>query len=140
MPYSGFSSAIAMLLFKPVIDANRCVALFLMLRCVLFSQLSMFKGKLALELVKELRTLNEIATEYGVHPSVIAKWKKQLLEGIPLIFSKEIQENNKAEEYEELIAMLYQKIGQLEVELEWFKKKSVIVTNRKKGSYRVGIS
>ena len=95
-----------------------------------------FKGKLALELVKELRTLNEIATEYGVHPSVIAKWKKQLLEGIPLLFSQEIQENKKAKEYEELIAMLYQKIGQLEVELEWIKKKSVVVTNRKKGSYR----
>ena len=56
-----------------------------------------FKGKLALELAKELRTVNEIATEYGVHPSVIAKWKKQLLDGIPTIFSKEIQENNKTE-------------------------------------------
>ena len=76
-----------------------------------------FKGKLALELAKELRTVNEIATEYGVHPSVIAKWKKQLLDGIPTIFSKEIQENNKTEAYEELIARLYQKIGQLEVKL-----------------------
>ena len=99
-----------------------------------------FKGKLALELAKELRTVNEIATEYGVHPSVIAKWKKQLLEGIPLIFSQEIQENKKVKEYEELIAILYQKIGQLEVELEWIKKKSVIITNRKEGSYRGGTS
>ena len=41
---------------------------------------------------------------------------------IPTIFSKEIQENNKTEAYEELIARLYQKIGQLEVKLEWLKK------------------
>jgi putative transposase len=80
------------------------------------------KGKLALELAKELRTVNEIATEYGIHPSVLAKWKKQLLDGIPTIFSKEINENHKTEEYEELIAILYQKIGQLEVESEWLKK------------------
>ena len=99
-----------------------------------------FKGKLALEMIKELRTVNEIATEYGVHPSVIAKWKKQLLEGIPLIFSKEFQENNKTKEYEELIAMLYQKIGQLEVELEWLKKKSLVVSDRKKGACRSGTS
>jgi len=99
-----------------------------------------FKGKLALELAKELRTVNEIATEYGVHPSVIAKWKKQLLEGIPLIFSQEIHKNNKTKEYEELIAMLYQKIGQLEVELEWLKKKSFVVSDRKKGFCRVRTS
>ena len=99
-----------------------------------------FKGKLALELAKELRTVNEIATEYGVHPSVIAKWKKQLLEGIPLIFSQEIHQNNTTKDYEELIAMLYQKIGQLEVELEWLKKKAVVISDRKKGSCRVGTS
>jgi putative transposase len=101
---------------------------------------AVFKGKLALELAKELKPVNEIATEYGVHPSIIAKWKKQLLDGIPTIFSKESNENNKTEEYEELIARLYQKIGQLEVELEWLKKKSVMVSSRKKGSYRVGTS
>jgi len=99
-----------------------------------------FKGKLALESLKELRTLNEIATEYGVHPSVIGKWKKQLLDSIPLIFSQEIHQNNTTKEYEELIAMLYQKIGQLEVELEWLKKKSVIISDRKKGSCRFGTS
>jgi hypothetical protein len=54
--------------------------------------------------------------------SLPVKITGQLLDGIPTIFSKETQHNNKTEEYEELIAMLYQKIGQLEVELEWLKK------------------
>ena len=41
-----------------------------------------FKGKIALELVKGLRTVNEIATEHGVHFMMITKWKKQLLHAI----------------------------------------------------------
>ena len=39
-----------------------------------------FKRKVALELIKGQRTLNEIAGEYGVHPEQIAQWKRQLLE------------------------------------------------------------
>ena len=82
-----------------------------------------FKGKVALELAKELKTLNEVASEYGVHPGMITKWKKQMLEGIPGIFSKTTAENKQKEEHNNLIARLYQKIGQLEVELDWLKKK-----------------
>jgi len=42
-----------------------------------------FKAKVALELVKGLKTVNEVAAEYGVHPNMILKWKKQLLDGKP---------------------------------------------------------
>ena len=85
-----------------------------------------FKGKIALELVKGLRTVNEIASDYEVHPTMIMKWKKQLLEGIPEIFSNRQSQGKKDKQSEELISRLYQKIGQLEVELEWIKKKSAL--------------
>ncbi len=87
-----------------------------------------FKAKAALELVKGLRTVNEIASEHGLHPNLLTRWKKQLLEGLPEIFSSSTNVQRKEKEYEELIARLYQKIGQLEVELDWLKKKSSLLS------------
>ncbi len=84
-----------------------------------------FKARVALELVKGLRTVNEVSGDFGVHPNLITKWKKQLLEGLPGIFSGNGAKGGaRAKETESLIASLYQKIGQLEVEREWLKKKS----------------
>jgi putative transposase len=80
------------------------------------------KAKVALAAVKGDKTINEIAGEYGVHPTQIQQWKRQLLEELPNIFSK--KRANKAKETEELTAQLYQQIGQLKVELDWVKKKS----------------
>jgi len=46
-----------------------------------------FKAKVALEVVKGLKTINEIAADFGVHPNMLTKWKKQLLEGLPGLFA-----------------------------------------------------
>ncbi len=81
-----------------------------------------FKAKLALEVIKGNRTLNEIASEAQVHPNLLAQWKRQLLEGLPTVFSDKRVKDNK--EQEELTDQLYQQIGQLKVELDWLKKKS----------------
>lgn len=82
-----------------------------------------FKAGAALELVKGLKTVNEVAADFGVHPMMVAKWKKQLLEGLPGIFtSAKGSAVGRDRETEGLIASLYQKIGQLEVEREWLKK------------------
>ena len=80
-----------------------------------------FKAKLALEVVKGQRTLNEIASESGVHPTQLLQWKKQLLDNLPAVFAdKRAKEQKTQEEHE---AQLYQQIGQLKVELDWLKKK-----------------
>lgn len=84
-----------------------------------------FKAKVALEAIKGLKTVNELASEYGVHPTQIHQWKKQLLEELPGIFSSRRAQDQK--EQEDLTANLYQQIGQLKVELDWLKKKSGIV-------------
>jgi transposase-like protein len=81
-----------------------------------------FKAKVALEALKGLKTINEIASEVQVHPTQINLWKKQLAEEIPTIFAPSRGQKQKNEE--DLTASLYQQIGQLKVELDWVKKKS----------------
>jgi transposase len=80
-----------------------------------------FKCKVALEALKEDRSLNEIAKEYEVHPLQVCRWKKQLLEQAKGFFSdkrrKEKKENQNTEE------ALQRKVGQLTMENDWLKKK-----------------
>ncbi len=87
------------------------------------------KAKIALEAVKGDKTIREISSEYGVHSSQIMKWKKQLLEELPSIFSDKRAKTEK--EREDLEAELYRQIGQLKVELEWLKKKSILLSGGK---------
>lgn len=81
-----------------------------------------WKAKVALEAIKGQRTVQEIASHYEVHPTLVRHWKKQLLEGAAEIFSNGKRAAADAEE--ELKAELYQQIGKLQVEVDWLKKKS----------------
>ena len=81
-----------------------------------------FKVKVALDAIREQKTLNEISSEYGVHTTQITQWKKQVLDELPQIFARKGDERTRSEEA--LIASLYQEIGQLKVELDFLKKKS----------------
>ncbi len=80
-----------------------------------------FKGRVALEALKGLKTMSELASGYEVHPVQIAKWKKQLQSGVGEIFAR--RRERQEEDGAALRARLYQQIGQLQVELEWLKKK-----------------
>jgi len=81
-----------------------------------------FRAKVALEAVKAEKTLAELSIEFGVHPNQIGRWRKQLLETLPELFSGRRKKKDK--DTEELVAKLYRQIGQLKVELDWIKKKS----------------
>ena len=83
---------------------------------------SAFKAKVALEAVKREKTIAQLSSEYGVHPNLITKWRKQLLAQLPSVFSNKRQKEEK--DSEELQAELYKQIGQLKVEVDWLKKKS----------------
>lgn len=81
-----------------------------------------FKFKVALEAVKELKTINEIASAHEVHPSQVKNWKKQLLtEGHTLFGGDEASRRQKEAGVQE--RELYEQIGRLKMDLEWLKKK-----------------
>lgn len=81
-----------------------------------------YKAKVALDAVKGQKTITELATEYGVHPSQINNWKKQLLEELPGIFNGKHAHQEASHEAEK--DRLYQQIGKLQVEVDWLKKKT----------------
>lgn len=80
-----------------------------------------FKVKVVLEAFKGQRTINEISSQYGIHPNQVLQWKKQAVESLPEVFSP--RRVRAAAEEEALKEQLYQQIGQLKVELDWLKKK-----------------
>lgn len=81
-----------------------------------------FKFKVALEAAKELKTINEIASAYDVHPTQIKSWKKQLLTEGSIVFGQNAV--HQLREHETREVELYEQIGRLRMELEWLKKKS----------------
>jgi transposase len=85
-----------------------------------------FKSKVAIEAIKSHKTINELASEYDVHPTQIQSWKKQALDGCNALFSgkKEKTDSSIMEERDRL----YAQVGRLAVELEWLKKKTGHVT------------
>jgi putative transposase len=81
-----------------------------------------FKAQVALAAVKGDKTVNELASQYGVHPTLIHTWKKQLLAGADQVFSNGSKAATADAEAEK--AELFEQIGRLKMELEWLKKKS----------------
>ena len=83
------------------------------------------KAQIAIEILKEEKTISQIASEFGVHPNVLYRVKKQTLENLPKLFSDESKgEHNRQVEHECLINELYNEIGRLTTQLNWLKKKS----------------
>lgn len=82
------------------------------------------KAKIVLEVLREESTLNEIATNYGVSPQLISRWKVEFIENMPAVFDKkktEIEQMKKEHSVEK--EDLINQIGQLTVDLTWLKKK-----------------
>lgn len=80
------------------------------------------KARIAMEAIKGQKTIQEIASHYGVHPNQVTNWKRQAIQGVPELFAERRSRPDISEEA--LKAELYQQIGQLQVELDWLKKKS----------------
>ena len=81
-----------------------------------------FKAQVALAAIKGDRTVNELAGQFGVHPTLIHAWKKQLLAGAELAFTNGVKVD--AADAEASQAELFEQIGRLKMELEWVKKKA----------------
>ncbi len=82
-----------------------------------------FKAKVALEAVKGVKTIAEIAQKHKLHATQITLWKKQLLAGAEDVFLDGKTKTPQKNSDEPQTAELYEQIGRLNVQLEWLKKK-----------------
>ena len=78
-----------------------------------------FKARVAIEAIKERETLAELALKFDVHPNVISGWKQEFLKRSAAVFETADDEGAMKDEQEKL----YARIGKLEMEKEWLKKK-----------------
>jgi transposase-like protein len=87
-----------------------------------------FKCQLALEAAKGLKTINELASAHGVHPTQVSEWKRQLLEAGSTVFSRDGARPHREQQEREV--ELYEHIGRLKMDLEWLKKTTVVKLTR----------
>jgi len=81
---------------------------------------SEFKAKVGLEAIRGAKTINEISQAYGVHPTQVGLWKKEIVEQAKTLF--EVKRGPKPVAGHQEPEQLYSEIGKLKVELDWLKK------------------
>ncbi|NPV54897.1 MAG: transposase, partial [Firmicutes bacterium] len=82
-----------------------------------------FKAQIVLELLKEEKSVAQISSEHGIHPSQLHKWKRQAIEGLSQLFTDDKKAVDKVKsEYEAKLEELYAQIGRLTTQVNWFKK------------------
>ena len=82
------------------------------------------KAKVALEAIRGIKTVNEIGQEFGVHPTQVGLWKKELQAQASSLF--DARRGPKPADLSASPERLYSEIGRLKMELDWLKKKSGI--------------
>jgi transposase-like protein len=82
-----------------------------------------FKARVALEALKGIKTIQQIAKDFDVHPVQVSDWKKAMTEGATGIFGRGLEKAD-AEDFERQRDELHAKIGQLTVEVDFLRKKS----------------
>ena len=86
------------------------------------------KARIALDTIKGQKTIAELASEYGVHANQISIQKKQLLDAAPAAFRNGKDKDAEKKEVER--DHLYKKVGQLQIEVDWLKKRPAIWDER----------
>lgn len=82
---------------------------------------SKFKARVALDALREQNTIAQLASRHQIHASQVSKWKRCVTEGVESLFERDGVHVDRSNE--ELVDKLYRQIGQLQVELDWLKKK-----------------
>ncbi|MFK3988522.1 IS3 family transposase [Exiguobacterium mexicanum] len=88
-----------------------------------------FKTQVVLEILKEEKTMSQIASEHGIHVNQLHKWKTHFLSEMPQVFKKQNKDQEKMRaDYEEKLENLYAEVGKLTTQLSWIKKKNLAST------------
>jgi transposase-like protein len=82
-----------------------------------------FKAQVVLELLKETKSLSQLASEHGVHATVLREWKLVALKGLPDVFEKRDSVTETKAAYERQLEELYAEIGRLTTHVAFLKKK-----------------
>jgi transposase-like protein len=82
-----------------------------------------FKAQVVLELLKETKTIGQLASEYGVHVTVLRDWKQAAIKGLPDVFENRASWTEAKAAYERQIEDLYAEIGRLTTQVNFLKKK-----------------
>jgi len=83
-----------------------------------------FKAKFVQEMLREEKTITQIAAEHGLHPNQLTKWKATALQGLPSLYDKHDTTIDLKAAHEKEVTDLYAEIGRLTTQLAWLKKKS----------------
>jgi putative transposase len=86
-----------------------------------------FKAKVVQEILREEKSISQLASEYGVHVTQLRKWKRKVLDGLPDLFRAEQDQDEAVKRLEAEQERLYAEIGRLTTQLSWLKKKGVEV-------------
>jgi transposase-like protein len=82
-----------------------------------------FKAKVAIEAIKEIKTVSELSQIYQVHPNLITHWKKEFLTNAGKVFNAANDESAEVTKLKKENEELIHQIGQLSVDINWLKKK-----------------
>ena len=85
---------------------------------------SAFKARVVQELLREEKTIGQIAAESGVHPNQLGRWKATAIQGLPSLFDRRDATEDLVAKHEQETTALYAEIGKLTTQVAWLKKKS----------------
>ncbi len=83
-----------------------------------------FKAQVVLEMLKEEKTVAQVAAEHQIHPGQLHRWKRQALDNFVHLFTESESVKQQAQAHDQEVTELYAQIGKLTTQVEWLKKKS----------------
>src|SRR4051794_32035491 len=92
---------------------------------------SAFKARLVQELLKETKTISQLAAEHGVHPNLLGTWRATALQGLPSLFERRNSLDAVQATHEQQLQELYAQIGRLTTQVAWLQKKSGLDLDQK---------
>ena len=84
------------------------------------------KARVVLEILREEKSISQIASEYDIHPNQLGKWKKAAIAGLPEVLADRRRKDDEKEKLKLQVEELYTQLGETTAQLNWLKKKSGI--------------